>query len=119
MRGYKIIKEENNKWHFELFPPNNNKQPIGQSKSCDSKIDCLHLLSEFRNLVKEHSIQTFDSSSCIVSKTLNGYYVQYINEQEPIYKSREYTGKSAKNNCKKNLNAIYKYIDEYTLKCIK
>ena len=115
MIGYKVIRLSE-QWCFEFIPTNNKNQPIGISKSYPSEKDCKEAIKHFRNLVLNEHFFSVDSSFIKINKTDKGWHLEYILNNETVFKSRHYTTKA---NCKKCVSSIYKKIDEYTLNRIK
>ena len=112
MRGYRI-KQENENWCFELIPSNNNNQPIGRSSLCSTKEECMERLKFFRRLIIENRISDENSPFISISKQLDRFTFCYICNGDKIYESNAYWQKES---CKKGISAIYKYLDEYTLR---
>lgn len=115
MIGYRI-KTTNQKWYFEFIPTNNKKQPIGESKYYSSEKECKEAVKHFRDLIINKHIFSNDSSFIKIYKTDKGWQLEYIINNETIFRSRNYTTKT---NCKKCISSIYKKVDGYTLNIIK
>ena len=115
MIGYRI-KTTNQKWYFEFIPTNNKNQPIGESKHYSSEKECKEAVKYLRDLVLNKHIISEDSPFIKIHKTDKGWHLEYILNNETIFKSRSY---AAKTNCKKCVSSIYKKIDDYTLNRIK
>lgn len=115
MIGYRI-KVINQKWYFEFIPTNNKNQPIGESKCYSSEKECKEAVKHFRDLIINKHIFSYHSPFIKIYKTDKGWYVEYIINNDAIFKSRNYTAKAS---CKKCISSIYKKIDDYTLNRIK
>ena len=116
--GHKII-EANKIWYFEFIPTNNKKQPIGESKNYTSKTECEEAVGFLRDFIIKEHIDSAVSPFIKISETEKGWCLEYITKNETIFKSRVYTGASAKLNCKKCIESIYKRIDDYAFNRIK
>lgn len=113
--GHRII-ETNKKWYFEFIPTNNKNQPIGESKYYSSEKECKEAIKHFRDLIINKHIFSYDSPFIRIYKTDKGWLLEYIINNETIFKSRNYTAKAS---CKKCISSIYKKVDDYTLNRIK
>lgn len=112
MRSYKV-KRIGAKWAFQLIPPNNNSQPIGQSAMYNTREACIEGLLEFRMLVIEKEISSIEHDNVVLSRDGEMYQFAIVNQGRNLYHSRWLQQKA---NCKKSIAMIYKYIDQYTLR---
>lgn len=111
MRGYKI-RQQGNQWQFLLIPNNNNNQPVARSIMYGSEKECEEGVKAFRRLVIENKVDSLDSPYVTLEKQGNRLFLCYSMDGKAILQAGTYENKQ---NCRKSVKAICKYIDEYTL----
>lgn len=111
MRGYKI-RQQGNQWQFLLIPNNNNNQPVARSIMYESEKECEEGVKAFRRLVIENNVYSLASPYVTLEEQGNRLFLCYSIAGKTILKAGTYENKQ---NCRKSVKAIRKYIDEYTL----
>lgn len=117
MRGYRIV-QKGDKWHFELMPNNNNGQAVGLSKQYSSYSICIEAVKQLRELIITNKIDTISSQFVRLEQSEKGMCVIYQIDGDGVFQTRHYTSSYPKQSCRESVAAIYRYIDEYTLKQI-
>lgn len=110
MRGYKI-QQQGNQWQFLLIPNNNNNQPVARSILYQTEKECEEGVKAFRNLVIENHVDSLDSPFIDLETQGDRLFLCYTVDGKTILKAGTYENKQ---NCRKSVKAICKYIDEYT-----
>lgn len=113
MYGYRIMKADNC-FYYELYPNNNNNQFIGRSCEYANPEECYNALKEFAKDVRDGRYISFAQGRVIRIEREKEYRVEFIKDGKVVYYSRWYRGKSAKANCGKFLESIYKHIEDYS-----
>ena len=113
--GYKI-KENNGRYHFELYPGNSHTFPIGQSKEYENLTECLTAISDFRSFVSDNGLDEETSGKVQIdfdnTHPVNSYYFKYIINDEVVF--FRHGGYGNRRNCINGIKSIYHHIDEYT-----
>jgi uncharacterized protein YegP (UPF0339 family) len=113
--GYKI-KKHNGKYYFALYPSNNHKQRIGQSKEYQTLEECKTAIVSFRNFINDNKLDKATSGKLHINSknenTINRYYFKYIKNNEIIFFRT--IGYGVRKSCINGIKRIYEKIDEYT-----
>lgn len=103
-----LIKKEDEKWFFGLYPNNSNTQPIGISKLYYSKKMCENGLKNFKLIISKMNFDDLLKKVNIVNENQKFLY-QIIYNKEIIFHRN--LPVESENQIFENINQIKKYIN--------
>ena len=117
LRGYKI-EQASKGFQFVFYPGNVPGQAIGKSVFYPSRDECLKALTNFSVLVKEAGryVEGSKNFKIIRQESKGGpryIFEYYLNGKLIFYRHIAYNGNTAKQNCIKGINSIYRFISDY------
>jgi len=107
-RGYKFrIEKEDKGYVFRLYPNNNNKQPIADSKVYKTKAICKNALEEFRIFVRTNNAEAFLE----VEKVGNKYIPSIVENGNILFHRKNMPYDTNKAECSQWIERIKNNID--------
>ena len=107
-----IVRLDNGKYVFKIFPSNSNSFPLGVSANeFETPQECLDGLEEFKAFVITNHLDAIDDKIIVISSCMREevpehlYYYTYYQKGKPVFK-RE-SGYYARKSCETGVKSVF------------
>ena len=112
-----IVRLDNGKYVFKIFPSNSNSYPLGVSANeFETPQECMNALEKFKTFVIANHLDTVDNKFIVISSITrkeipeNLYYFTYFEKGNPVF--RRELGYYTRKNCFKGVNSVFRNLME-------